>query len=262
MLPSGLQLGVAAPLGAALACDSGENDVQQSIVAQMDLDTMLVFAQACRGGQKAAAMRSQQVATLAQLSGVPSAGRFRRADNRIMVSGGNFLADGWNWNHSDIDVINFLIMWGIKEMERGRRAKAEMDSVARGLPRFKRPLHPLTLCYGSEVFYLSVLKNPWSFAATSMARYALQALGAVICKQLKAAHASGVGCGRPQIWTSRQEIVRHIQDSPLNLCASSVPCSALLMRHRGLILCVLEDLVAREYAEYKIDDPELLRYLV
>ena len=124
MLPSGLQLGVAAPLGAALACDSGENDAQQSIVAQMDLDTMLVFAQACRGGQKAAAMRLQQVATLAQLSGVPSAGRFRRADNRIMVSGGNFLADGWNWNHSDIDVINFLIMWGIKEMERGRRAKA------------------------------------------------------------------------------------------------------------------------------------------
>ena len=95
-----------------------------------------------------------------------------------------------------------------------------------------------------------------------MARQALQALGAVICKQLKAAHASGVGCGRPQIWTSRQEIVRHVQDSPLNLCAGSVPCSALLtVRHRGLILCVLEDIVFREYAEYKIDDPELLRYL-
>ena len=137
-----------------------------------------------------------------------------------------------------------------------------MDSVARGLPRFKRPLDPPALCYGTEAFHLSVLKNPWSFAATSMARQALQALGAVICKQLKAAHASGVGCGRPQFWTSRQEIVRHVQDSPLNLCAGSVPCSALLtVRHRGLILCVLEDIVFREYAEYKIDDPELLRYL-
>ena len=262
MLP---QLAVAAPLGAALACDSGENDVQQSIVAQMDLDTMLVFAQACRGGQKAAAMRLQQVATLAQLSGVPSAGWFRRADKHITVSGGSryrgFITHGSNWNHSDIHVINFLIMWGIKEMERGRRAEAEMDPVARGLPRFKRPLHPLALCYGTEAFHLSVLKNPWSFAATSMALHALQALGAVICKQLKAAHASGVGCGRPQIWTSRQEIVRHVQDSPLNLCAGSVPCSPLLVRHRDLILCVLEDFVAREYAEYKIDDPELLRYL-
>ena len=123
MLP---HVGVSAPLGAALACDSGENDVQQSMVAQMDLDTMLVFAQACRGGQKAAAMRLQQVATLAQLSGVPSAGWFRRADKGQycrLVSGSKFIIHRSNWNHSDIRVINFLIMWGIKEMERAAEPK-------------------------------------------------------------------------------------------------------------------------------------------
>ena len=155
----------------------------------------------------------------------------------------------------DFDVIDFLSTWGIKEMEQGRKVVADIDSVARALPQFK---------HDSRDFSLFVLKNPWSSAAATMAEKTLQPVEAVICKQLKAAHASGVGCGKPQIWNSRAEIVRHVQDSPLNLCASSVPCPAMgaMLRHRGLILRVIERLVYRDYAEYKIDDWELLRYMV
>ena len=255
-----------AKIGEALACGDGQGvlaDMQQSLVSSLCLDTVLVFARTCHGARKAAAARKDSVAALAKLpfGVVPHFSQFRRLfKNYLKLCGSGMGASAHvHYNVLGADVlgaIDFVTAWGLIHI---------IDNNPRIPGVLKLDSGPIwdpsnTWQTAHEVYDVSTFEQPLLFAAQQLVRRALGPLLAIIVKLLKAAHASGRGSGKPQIWTSVQEIYRHVQDSPLQLCATTLRCSALV-RHVRVIMFATEELVRREHCEFKSDDPQLLRYL-
>ena len=152
---------------------------------------------------------------------------------------------------------------GGKYTQRGRPAGKPYRGFAHGHGRLLGALpvrHVGAARFVQQAFSIEDMPAPLATLAALLRRSACEAIGAAVVKLLKAAHAAGTGSGRQRVLTSRREIVRHVQRSPLALCEGRFTNPALL-REENVIGQVIDHCIEREYAAADPERREMIYYV-
>ena len=247
-------------IGRCLSCRDEQGlhfDLRQAITAALSLDTLLVYAQACHGTSASAKARKAKVAASARLRSVPSGKHVRAFVTPSPVVVFHISARSYSMytlNDGGCDkecVRQYLIAWGVEALvERLDLEEASALPVRHvGATRFVQ-----------QAFSIEDMPAPLATLAALLRRSACKAIGAAVVKLLKAAHAAGTGSGRQRVLTSRREIVRHVQRSPLALCEGRFTNPALL-REENVIGQVIDHCIEREYAAADPERREMIYYV-
>ena len=234
------------------------DDLQDCIVASMNVTSILTYGACSRAAQSAVKRWKARIATLAGLgAAAPSGARIRVVLSLAMQRA--------HWSHRHLerfhgwpaaacflqsttglyrepelpaDILDFLTVCGITHFD----AKAHFFTTYNETTEFleySMPAPPLEC----TIMQLAVKRSAHRIESN-------------IVRVLKSAHAAGRGCGRPWIPTSRSALVDHIHAFP-PLTATwnfGIRPTEVFIRHR------IEDLLRREYAVVDEKDDELLYY--
>lgn len=218
------------------------DDVQDCIVASMNVTSILTYGACSRAAQSAVNRWKAQIATLAGLGGVAPSG----ARVRVAVS---------NYSHHNVpppaDIRDFLTVCGIRHY----------DANAHSVTTYEEALEASKANRDHRGY--TVPAKPLECTLKRLAvRHSTDRIRTAIVRLLKSAHAAGRGCGRPWIPTSRRALVNHVHafpplSAPWNF---GIRPTEVFIRHR------IEELMGGKYgfSAYAVvdeQDDELLYYV-
>jgi hypothetical protein len=235
----------ARPLAAMPTFDGLGIDVQDCIVASMNVTTILTYSTSSRSAQSAVNRWKVRIATLAGLGGVvPSGARIRDAILAVQHAEQLDLQYMYRLRDLPADIMDFLAMCGIKHFDAKADFVIEYSMPSQSQPsldniKYSMPAPRLE----STIMQLAVQKSAGRIEAT-------------IVRLLKSAHAAGRGCGRRWIPTSRRAIIEHVHAFP----SLTAPWNFGLRPTEAFILHRIQNLMDRKYAVVDEKDDELLYY--